>query len=189
MNWFVFALFAWLTLGLELGLKDVLQIGPTPIAPSFVLPLAVFVAMWAPGGITLWACFLLGAALDLTWQVPRTDGGVATILGPYALGFTLMGWLVLNMRGMVIRRNPATMAFLCVVGSAVAQTVVVALFTIRRLYGDPVAWEPAAELVARLAGSVYTGAIALVLSLAFFAATPLFQFQQPGGRRPVIRRV
>ncbi|MEL7474371.1 MAG: hypothetical protein AAGK04_13720 [Planctomycetota bacterium] len=188
MNWFVFALFAWLAIGLEVGLKDVLQIGPGSVAPSFVLPLAVFVAMWAPSSVALWASFALGVLVDLTWQVPRTDAGVATILGPYALGFTLAGWLVINMRGMVIRRNPATMAFLCLLASAVAQTVVVALYTIRSLYGDPVAWSPASELLSRVfAGSLYTALMGLLLSLGLFAATPIFQFQQ-NVKRPIIKR-
>jgi len=188
VNWFVFAIAAWVAFGLELGGRDVLQIGPGGIAPSFVIPLAVFVALWAPATHTLWACLALGVIADLTWQIPTTDGRAATVLGPYAIGYTLLGVLVVNMRGMVIRRNPITMAFLCVLGSLVAQIVIVALFTIRRLYGDPIAWDAGDELLHRAFASVYTGGVGLILSLALFAGAPLFQFQQPGGRRPAIRR-
>lgn len=38
MNWIVFILNAWVLLGLEIGLKDALRIGETPVAPSFVMP-------------------------------------------------------------------------------------------------------------------------------------------------------
>ncbi|MEO0483458.1 MAG: hypothetical protein AAF138_07510 [Planctomycetota bacterium] len=188
MNWFVFAIASWIAFGLELGARDVLQIGPGGIAPSFVIPLAVFVALWAPATHALWACLALGVLADLTWHLPRTDGGIATILGPYAIGYTLLGALVINMRGMMIRRNPITMAFLCVLGSLVAQIAVVALFTVRRVYGDPIAWDAGDELLTRALASVYTGGVGLIVSLALFAGAPLFQFQQAGGRRPAIRR-
>jgi hypothetical protein len=50
LNWVVFAMLAWLALGLERGLKPMLMLqgGSLTLAPSFVMTLAVFVSMIAP---------------------------------------------------------------------------------------------------------------------------------------------
>lgn len=188
MNAAAFALATLVCFALELGLKDVLQLGPRPIAPSFVLPLAVFVAMWAQPIPTLWAALTLGVLVDLTWAIPRTDGGVATILGPHAMGYLLMAWLVLNIRGMVIKRNPLTLAFLTILGGMVAQIVVVAMFTLRSLYGDPIPWNASSELVARGLSAFYSGLTALPLSLPLFALAGLFGFHHAQPRRFGTRR-
>lgn len=188
MNPITFALATLVFFALELGLKDVLQLGPRPIAPSFVLPLAIFVAMWAQPLPALWAALILGVLVDLTWTIPRTDGGVATILGPHAMGYLLMGWLVLNIRGMVIKRNPLTLGFLTLLGGCVAQIVVVAMLTIRSLYGDPIPWDATAELVNRALSAAYSAVTAIPLSLPLFALAGLFGFHHAQPRRFSPRR-
>ena len=47
MTWAVFAIAAWLLMGAELGVRHALALGPSWVAPSFVVPLLVFVAMFA----------------------------------------------------------------------------------------------------------------------------------------------
>lgn len=185
MNWLVFALVTWIMLGLEIGLKSSLRLGDSSIAPSFVAILAVFVATAAPPRTAQWACLLIGALVDLTSPIPRADAASSfTVLGPNALGALLMCQLVLAVRGLLFRRNPLTVAVLAATGFAVWQVVVTAVFTVRDLTGDPVVWVPAGQLGSRMASSLYTGLLALPLSLLLLAVAPLFSFQFVASRYP-----
>lgn len=183
MNWIVFAFVTWIMLGLELGLKSSLRLGDSSIAPSFLAVYAVFVASAAPPRSSQWACLILGALLDLTAPVPRIDAASSfTVVGPNALGALLMCQLIIAVRGLLFRRNPLTIAILAAVGFAVWQVIVTAVFTVRSFAGDPTAWAPAGELGARMASSLYTGLLALPLSLILLGLTPLFAFQHAPSR-------
>ncbi len=188
MNWLTFAIAAWFALGLELGLRPALRLGPEALAPSFMLPLAVFVCLWAPHRVALWACLACGLLVDLTWRHPISGGGAATVLGPYALGYFLGGQLVLTLRGVLIRGNPLTMAVMSMLAAAVVHVVVVAAMTVRSLYGDPIDFSPALELLVRLGASAYTGVAGLALSLLLIPLTPAFGFQQQATHRRIARR-
>jgi len=174
MNWVLFAICAWLTLGLELALRDLLQLGPSGVAPSFMLPLAIYVALWAPARAAVGACFVLGLLVDLTG--PRMIGQTPKVFaGPHALGYMLACALVLNMRGAIMRRNPISLIVLTVLGGAISTIVVVSLHTIRHIY-DPFVWDATGELLSGLAGALYSGASAAVMSLPLFALLPFFSF-------------
>jgi cell shape-determining protein MreD len=178
MNWVVFAIGAWIMLGFEQGLKGSLQLGGTTIAPSFLAVYAVFIACSAPPRAAQWGCLVIGALIDVSSPIARIDGGPDfMILGPNALGSLLMCQLVLALRGLMFRRNPLTLAFLSCAGFALWQVVVTAMLTIRHLGGDPTAWFPSAELGSRLGSSVFTGLIALPVSLILIVLMPLFAFQ------------
>ncbi|VAX38614.1 hypothetical protein MNBD_PLANCTO03-1010 [hydrothermal vent metagenome] len=178
MNWVVFALGAWLMLGFEQGLKSSLSLGTTAVAPSFLAVYAVFLACSAPPRAAQWGCLILGALMDLTSPLARIDGGADfTMLGPNALGALLMCQLVLALRGLMFRKNPLTIAFLSFVGFALWQVVVTAIFSLRHIGGDPTAWAPNAELGTRLGSSLYTGILALPLSLVLIVLMPMFAFQ------------
>ncbi len=176
MNWTVYLLALWLVLGLELSLKPALALGPTAIAPSLVLPLVIFVAMHAPSVAALWAAAVAGLLLDLTFPLALTTGGEVRVPGPSALGFTLASALTLNLRAMLIKRNPLTLLAMSIAGAIVAAIVVVALLTIRATYGDPIAFRPAPQLGARLLSSLYTGVAALLQALILFPMATLFGF-------------
>ncbi len=184
MRWLMFALVAWVALGLETGLKPALQLGPTPIAPSFLVPVAVLVAMFAPSAVALWSCLILGVLADLTWSIPRTDSGLATLIGPYALGYLLAGQLVLTLRGVMVKKNPLTMGFLAGAAAVVVNVVVVAIITLHTaLYDEPILWSPTRQLLARLSAALYTGAIATLLAPFLLAVAPFMGLQTPGTRR------
>lgn len=179
---------AWLLLGLETGLRPALALGtsggPGVIAPSFVIPLAVYVAMLAPARAALWACVLLGLALDLTSVVPMASGGPpATLVGPRALGLLALGQFVLAARAIVIRRNPLSLVALSVGGALVAGVVSVALITLRGLY-DPIAFRPGSELAAHAGSAVYTGVAALLMSWPMFRLSGFLGLGPHAGRRP-----
>lgn len=176
MNRLAFALLAWLLLGLELGLKSALELGSTGIAPSFLVPLGILIAMAAQPARAVWPCVVIGLLMDLTSSVPA-HSGEPVVIGPWALGMALAAHLVLALRAMMMRRNPMTLAFLSLVGMAVAQIAVVAILTGRNLvYGD-MAWSAGAELVRRLGSAVYTGVLALAMSVVLIPMAPILGLQ------------
>ena len=177
MNWYAFALIAWLVLGMELGLKSALALGQTSIAPSFVIPLATFVSLCAQPRQALVACLVLGLGLDLTGATDLAGGGTVTVVGPYALGLALGGQLVLAMRGVMMRQNPLTLVVLAILASMITQVIVVAIMTTRSFY-DPIVWDTTAQIVHRTMGSLYTGVAALLMSLVLFPAAPVLGFGQ-----------
>lgn len=185
MNWLVFAVATWLVMGLEIGLKDLLQIGPTPIAPSFAIPLAAFIALAAPARHALWACLILGVCIDLT---ARVVGSPTVVVGPYALGFLLMGQLVLAARGLMIRRNPLSLVLLAVLGHMVASIVVIAVYTARGMIFGPEPFPAGEQLLVRTLASVYTAATAFPMGLLLLPAAELFGFPHEHHRRFSVAR-
>lgn len=184
MNPLAIALAAWVFFGLELGLRDALRLGPTLIAPSFVFVLCALIAISAPPIAVLWACLILGLVTDLTNMVELAAGApAATVIGPYALGYLLAGQLMLSLRALLMRANPPTLAFLSMVGYAVAQIVVVAIFTLRAWIGDPIEWHATTQLLQRLGAAAYTGVLGLVLSLVLVPLGPLLGLHSPQQRR------
>lgn len=198
MNWVVFAVVAWLTLGVEVGLRDALAVGQSGVAPSFVVVLLVFVASRAPRGTAVWASLTLGLLLDLT-RAPLGPGRaeVVVAIGPYALGCAFAGYAVVTMRALMMRRNPLATAFLAVVASGIMHVVVVALVVAQHIVeavytGQPAgaligAYAPGSQLGVRALMSLYTGVAALPVGAALMVLTPLFGFA-PGHARPRIRR-
>ena len=135
------------------------------------------------------ACLIIGALLDVTFPLPRAEQtGDIIVVGPYALGCLLMSQAVIAARGLVIKRNPLTLIVLSVIGSMVVHSVVAAMLTARWLLGDPIVWEPTAQLVARAGVSAYTAASALVVSLVLYPLQPLFAFESNSPMRGFLRR-
>ena len=182
MNWITFITVAWRALGLQLGF-DAFRLAPGDISPSFVVPLIVYIGLSAPARHALWAALLLGLLIDLTWLIPRTDGGEAIVIGPNALGALLATQLVLSIRGTVIRRHFLTLMILSIVVGSVIAAVVVPFMTVRVFYGDPIDFSPTGELVTRLLSAVVTGGTALAWALVVRLIEPGFQFQHERGMR------
>jgi len=171
MNWVIFGAISWLMVGLEKGLRDALSIGPSGIAPSFVFVFLAFVALSAPRPTVMWASVILGLVMDLVFEVPmRQSGGTVTIPGAHVLAYALGCQLILAMRPLMIRRNPLTLGFLSCVGSLVANLALTTIFTLRHLFGAPLAWETKHEYIAALGSAAYTGVLGLFLA---FALLPL----------------
>jgi len=166
MNPVLVIVLGWLCLGLEKGLAPELplRLWGTPAMPSFLIPLAVVIALCAAPMPALWSCLALGLALDLT--TPSTTAtGQLWVAGPYALGFLVAGQFVLLVRGLVIRRNPLTVLALSVLGAAIMQIVVTAIYTIRsKIFGGG-DWHATAELSSRLISALLTGGSGFLLSL------------------------
>ncbi|MGJ8636338.1 MAG: hypothetical protein ACSHX5_05800 [Phycisphaerales bacterium] len=176
MNWFVLLFVAWIGFGLETALLPVFDAGASGVHPSVVLPLLVFVALYAPRKHALWCAVVLGISMDLLTPITHNNGGPVTLIGPYVLGNLLAAQFIFSVRGMVIRRNPLTIAVLSLLASLIAEILVVAIITLRALAGDKIAWDAGDALMDHSLSSLYTSVGALFLSFIFFALTPAFGF-------------
>lgn len=179
------ALLGWLALGLETALKQDVRfsVGALSAAPSYVVPLAVFIAICATPSQTLWVCLLLGLGLDLTSPHALGPADQITVAGPHAIGLLLAGQFVLVTRGLVIRRNPLTVVVLSIPAALLMHIVVVAFFTLRQFYTPLPDWSATAQLGARLFSSILTGGSALVLSILLMPLAPALGLQATHGRR------
>lgn len=174
----------YVAFSLELGLRNALAIGTGGAAPSFVFVLCMILAIGSSPGQVLWTSLIFGLITDLTWP-HEMKGGADTVIviGPYALGYLVAGQFVLLLRSQMIKRNPLSLAFLCLVGFAVAQVVVVALYTFRSGYTPQIVWEPTHQLISRFFGALYTGALGLLVGLAAGPISAALGLHQPAQRR------
>ncbi len=182
MRWTLVLLVAAILLGLEQAVKGPLAVGSTSIAPSFVIPLVVFVALFAPPLAALWTALLIGLTVDLStvWSNGVNDLVVA---GPSALGYLAGAYFVLTVRALLYRRNPITLMAMSVAAAALAGLVFVAIHSIRMMYSDAYQFAGLTELGHRLLASVYTGGVGLLLAFVLFPMMPLFGFHDPRERR------
>lgn len=183
MRWSVFLILAYVFLGLELGLADLLQIGANGPSPSWLIVVMVYVASVAPALTALWAAMILGILNDLSAIHAGPNETVQVILGPYAIGYVLGALATLQLRTVVYRRHPLTMSLLALVSGLAVHATVWILYLFRDVlahfstFFDPVtvsAWD---SLVARLLLVLYTAAFALPLGWLLIKLGPLFGFQ------------
>lgn len=174
MRWWIFAIVAYLVLGIEVSLRDVLEIGATGVSPSLVIIYATFIALNAPGRIAIWSCLALGLAMDL---LNAAGGGTHIVIGPYALGLALACVLLLQMRTMVLHRNLTTLALCVFLAAVMAHVVVLALMTARS-WIDPFTWSPGRELLTRLGIALYSAVLTLPLGVLNPLLSRLHDFPQ-----------
>lgn len=169
MRWPTFVIFAYLAVTLDTGLFTLLRVkigGVAPAAPSFLLVLAVFIAVWAPPLTAAAAMLVLGALADL--RIVDSEGAAAAILGPSALGFLLGGYLVLQLRAMFYRDSALALAVMTFAAGILIHLTTVTLLWMRAMpwpeswpLGGPLAgWRPADDLLRRFVELVYTTALA-----------------------------
>lgn len=175
MNRLVVVLVGWVVVGLEMGLKSSLSVrlGSYEAAPSFVIPLVIFIAICAPNAQALWAALGLGFVMDLV-ATRALGAGTVTIVGPYAIGFVLAAQLVLVIRGVVIRRNPLTLMVLSILGGLVCHIAACAMLALHRIFESTFAFSAKHELVERFLSSILTGASGLVMSLVLLPMSAWF---------------
>ncbi|MCX5659157.1 MAG: hypothetical protein NTW19_05470 [Planctomycetota bacterium] len=175
MRWLFFAIFAYLALALDLGLRSLLAIdaGVGPITPSLTLILAVYVGLWAPSRAVAWAFLILGAATDLLSFWPASDPGqpLGNILGPTALAYLVGAYAIIQIRGFVYRESTLAMAVVAFGVGAVIHLVAMLLLTLRGLpfpLGEPIPnWHVADEFIRRFLSLLYTAVAAVPVGMAF----------------------
>jgi cell shape-determining protein MreD len=191
MRWFVFIIFAFAALVLDIGLRPLLRIDVAAGAsPSFVLILMVFVAMWAPPRVALWSGLVLGLLVDLSSLSPTladlSVGRGYALMGPAALGFMLGSYAVVQFRGLAYRDSPLALAALVFVGGLFAHLVWVALLTVRGLpmFGYPLpGWSAASELYSRFWVLVYSALVAAPVGYVLLKTHAAWGFDSQKSRR------
>lgn len=166
MNWIVFLIGAWLTFGLETGLRDGLQLGPTGAAPSFVMIYIVFISLSAPKRTAVFASMTLGIVLDLTRATPSADGlSIVWSIGPMALGAVLASYTTVMVRGVLYQRNPLAAPIVVFAASFLAWLVVNGVFTARSWYDPAIDHSAMLTLARDFVSALYTALVALTLGL------------------------
>jgi len=189
MRWQTFAIFAFVFLILELGLVDLLGLGPQrAIVPNWLLILMVYIALFAPGRTACWAAIILGLLADIVHDVPFANPDLETAaLGPHALGFLVGAYLTLQIRAMLFRNSPFTVAIVVFVAGIFASLTTIILLGLRGVvaFSDPIAdFSSSGRLVTDFLRLLYTAAAAIPIGwlLGRFRRTFGFQVQAKGHR-------
>jgi hypothetical protein len=187
MRWPVFLIAAYVAIALDEGLGLALSIpDATGVRPRFALILAVFVALAAPGLTAAWAALLLGVLVDLTTPVLTGAGRSAVLVGPWALGFFVGAYVGLQLRGLVFRDSPLTLAVMVLVVGAFVHLVATAVLWARGfswLLGEPLGadWSASGQLVHGFFELIYTALAAVPVGWLLFRTEPLWAFQPAKG--------
>jgi len=186
MRWYIFAIFAYVMLATEQGLRTLFAIGH--VSPSFLLVLAVFLALTAPPATALWAAIILGILVDL--QPITTVGWIAdtAVIGPACLGFMAAVATTLQLRNMVFRDSPITIGVMVFVAGLCAHLVMVCLLTARGvpwLTGEPMpGWNVADQLVHRFFEVMYTAVWAIPIGWFLARYRLVWGFSSQGAPGP-----
>jgi rod shape-determining protein MreD len=182
MSWLIFTLVVFVAFSLETGLQTLLAIpGPTGVAPSFLLVVAVFIGLLAPSTTVAWAFLIIGLLVDLQ-PGPVREG---VILGPAALGYLVGGYTVVQLRTLVFRESVLTLAVMTFIVGVFIELVIVMLYTARGLPitpADPIAgWSAADRLKDGFLQLVYSAALAVPVGALLFRYAHIWAF--PKGPR------
>lgn len=189
MRWTVFAIFTFLMLVLETGLRALLTIpvgSMDDTAPSFLLVLAAYVALHAPRRLVPWAMLIVGLIIDAI-----TTLGIAepvqdvVIIGPAALGFLFGGIATIQLRSIINRDSPATLPIVTFAAGIFIHAMIVFLISMRSwpfIPSDPVPnWHAADQLANRFLQLLYTTVLAIPLGFIFRRTDRLWGFHTDKG--------
>ena len=169
MRWIPFFIFAYITLGVQIGLSGFMDIGLAK--PNLMLLAAIFVAVNAQRDAALLGCFLLGLAQDLLTQ--------QTPIGLNAFCYGLIGMFVISTQEIVYKDHFLTHLTLGLLGGLLYALLMyghgwlyyVTLHSALKISRPPVSpW---------LASAIYTAAIAPIVFVL------LRKVKRPFGFRPL----
>jgi len=181
VRWPVFAIVAFGFVVVQLSLRNVLTLQSLKqISPDLVACLAVFIALFANRTSALWACWMLGVAMDLA---PSDDDPSYVLIGPHALGYVFGGLLVVQLRTMVFRRRAITIGFLTLVFLLATSILAVFLLAVRSWYPGAPEYPAMAELWRRVLIAVYSGVLAIPVGALLNGTMGLWGFQSNAARR------
>jgi cell shape-determining protein MreD len=180
MNPLAFVILLWVGAGAEWGFRDALQLGSLSIAPSFLMIVLTFAALWATPTAALWCGLGVGVTLDLLNQLHTSHGVDAVVIGPAAIGCLVAVYLVVNMRAILLSHSLLTAPFVTLLAMIVAQVIAVTLLAMRATY-DTIEFGPAgAELLQRLASAVFTATLSVAIHPVLNVVRPLCGFPEAG---------
>ncbi|HQY87783.1 MAG TPA: rod shape-determining protein MreD [Tepidisphaeraceae bacterium] len=106
MRWPVFILMLFIALAVQMFLSLLPSVGPW--RPDVLLILFLYVSLWAPGGVTLFAALVAGTFQDIA----------SGTFGPFAFGYALVGFMMLRLRLAVYKEHPASHIVIAIASSA-----------------------------------------------------------------------
>lgn len=183
MRWTVFLVAGFVVIVLQLSLREVLTLHSVgEVKPDLVACLATFIALFAQRGAALWACWLLGLAMDLAPSKGETEWH---LIGPNALGYVFGGYLVLQLRAMVFRRRAVTTGFLTLLFVLAAGIIATFLLTVRHWYipDTPLYRSPLGELWQVCKVALYSGIVGIPFGWLLQLTIVMWNFHGGGGRR------
>jgi rod shape-determining protein MreD len=163
MRWLAYFILAYLTLGLQVGLRGQIDVGSA--SPNLVLLIVIFISINAPRDAALLGCFGLGVLQDLCTMQP---------LGVYAVSYGLIAMFTVSTQQVVYRGHPLTHFSLALVGSLMTSFIIL-------LQG----WIRGPERVPFLVlfySSLYTAVLAPLVLGALQRIRRAFSFQSPRKR-------
>lgn len=179
MNWLTFTILAYLACALQIVLKPVWMIGDSE--PMLALILLVFIALQAPAIHVAWAAIVLGLLADsLPFQ--HEDG----LIGPWALGFLVAGYAMVQLRNLLFRDSMFTIAIMTLVAGVFALLFATALQLLRgvpALNNEMVEGFSAANRLYYGFGTLlYTAAVAIPVGFLLLRSKPIWGFSHRGMR-------
>ena len=185
MNLGIYAVALLFCVALDTSLLPVIAI--KGVAPMSTATLVVFVALFAPRGMALWAALVAGLLLDLSLPAAAVGDQTLFVPGPYALGFAFGTQLVLLLRSMVFRRNPIAVGLLTTPFLVAVTLVWMTIWAVRGFDGDTVVpWEgrnALAEFLHRLGWAVYSGGFGIAFGWLLLFSWPAWRFDLGSLRR------
>ena len=101
IRWLSFVILLLALLVTQMAMGRLMGIGPQRIMPDLLLLLAIFLALRSSCTRTILACWVLGLVKDLS---------SSSVLGSYAISFSLVAFLILSLREWLYAGNPLRVA-------------------------------------------------------------------------------
>jgi len=180
VRWSVFAIAAFIVIALQVSVREAFTLRTIgSISPDLVACLAAFVALFASRPAALWACWILGLAMDLAPAAGPTEW---RIIGPHALGYVFGGYVALHLRGMVFRRRAVTTGFITFLFLLASGLVATLLLSIRHIYlpDTPLHGSPLGELWLRIKVALYSGLVGIPFGWLLQLTIMLWNFHGGG---------
>lgn len=178
MNWLVYMVAVLVALAFDASLGGVFEFGSAH--PQILPAVVVFALLSVPRRIALRAAMLAGLLADLLAPMVGEDGSLVAVPGPRVLAYALGALAVLQLRGLLYRRNPLSAAVTTFSFSMLAAVAFVALWTLRGgMLGAGAPWWPstgASEMWARFLGAIAEGLLAIPVLWILERTRPAWDF-------------
>jgi len=179
MNWLIFTLVAYVSYVLQAGLAPVWTLGERT-EPRLLLIVLVFIALQASPTTVAFAAIALGLLHDIR------QTNVPLLVGPWALGYLVAGYALLQLRNLLFRDSVFTIAIMSFVAGLFAYLVSTVLYSVRGigfLLGQPIAdFSAANTLFQGFLDLVFTAVVAFPVGYLLIKSREAWGFTNSSGR-------
>lgn len=179
MNWFLFAILAYLGFALQLVLTPAWPMQGHE--PMVLLVLLVFIGLQAPPMAVAWSALVLGVCTDILCEDMEVG-----LIGPWAIGFLVAGYVVVQLRNLLFRDSMFTIGIMTLIAGIVALLVATTLQVLRSipLFGnEPIAAFKASDaLFFGFFTLLNTAVFAILLGFPLLRTRAMWGFSGRGSR-------